>query len=109
MIAKPTNRIVTALALVVVLACEGGPTGSPDEPDRPIVAAADARLDLADASLEKGIVLLLESQNPVTSKPDRPFGGHRTKAVSLLEKAREEIAAAKAYADDPKNQEFGGS
>lgn len=101
------HRLVIALALPAVLACEGGPVTSPEEPDRQITAAADGRLDLADASVEKAILLLLASQNPSAKKPDRPFGGHRTKAVSLLERARDEIAAAKAHADDPKNQDSG--
>ncbi|MGH7570363.1 MAG: hypothetical protein ACREMK_00780 [Gemmatimonadota bacterium] len=103
MIAKLSNPIVTALAMAVALACEGGPTAS-REPDHQVTAAADTRLDLADDSVEKAVALLLASQSPIALKPDRPFGGHRTKAVSLLERAREEIAAAKAYADDPKNQ-----
>lgn len=104
MVSRRYSRFVTAFALALVLACEGGPTASPGEPDRQVAAAADGRLDLADASVEKAIALLLVSQNPNAKKPDKPFSGHRTKAVSLLERAREEIAAAKAYADDPKNQ-----
>ena len=43
------------------------------------------------------------SQNPNAQDPDRPFGNHDARAVRLLEAARAEIAAAKAYADDPKN------
>lgn len=104
MIWKGSHRIVTGLALALALACEGGPTASPGEPDRQVTAAADGRLDLADANVEKAILLLLASQNPNAVKPVKPFGGHRTKAVSLLERAREEIASAKAHADDPKNQ-----
>jgi hypothetical protein len=65
--------------------------------------AADARLDLADDHIEKAIALVNNSQNPNAKDPDRPFGGHDTKAMRLLEAAREQIAAAKAYADDPKN------
>ena len=109
LIAKRGHRLVAVVALVVVLACEGGPTASPERADHQVAAAADGRFDLADANLEKAILLLLAAQNPAARKPDRPFGGHRTKAVKLLERAREEIAAAKAYADDPKNQALAGS
>jgi hypothetical protein len=65
--------------------------------------AADARLDLADDHIEKAITLVSNAKNPNAKDPDRPFGGHDTKAVRLLEAAREQIAAAKAYADDPNN------
>lgn len=69
---------------------------------RPATASAelvqDPRLDLADANVEKAIALLKAAQNPVAKNPARPFGGHRTKAIALLERAREEIAAAKAFA-----------
>ncbi|MEZ4227187.1 MAG: hypothetical protein R3B13_39980 [Polyangiaceae bacterium] len=61
--------------------------------------AADARLDQADANVEKAIALLEASQNEGV-KP--PFGGHRLKAVIHLKAARKEIAKAKAYADNPK-------
>jgi hypothetical protein len=65
--------------------------------------AADSRLDLADDHIEKAIALVKASQNPNAKNPDRPFGGHDDKAIKLLEAAREEIAKAKADADDPKN------
>jgi hypothetical protein len=65
--------------------------------------AADSRLDLADDHIEKAIALVNASQNPNAKDPDRPFGGHDDKAMKLLEAAREEIAKAKAYADDLKN------
>jgi hypothetical protein len=68
-----------------------------------VALAADARLDLADDHIEKAIVLVDNSKNPNAQDPDRPFGGHDEKALKLLEAAREEIAKAKAYADDPKN------
>src|SRR5688572_30266993 len=68
-----------------------------------IALAADSRLDLADDHIEKAIALVANSQNPNAKDPDRPFGGHDDKALKLLEAAREEIAEAKAYADDPKN------
>jgi hypothetical protein len=65
--------------------------------------AADARLDLADDHIEKAITLVNNAKNPNAKDPDRPFGGHDTKAMRLLKAAREQIAAAKAYADDPQN------
>lgn len=68
-----------------------------------IALAADSRLDLADDHIEKAIALVNASQNPNAQNPDRPFGGHDEKAIKLLEAAHEEIAKAKAYADDPKN------
>jgi hypothetical protein len=68
-----------------------------------VALAADARLDLADDAIEKAIALVDASQNPNAQNLDRPFGGHDEKAMKLLEAAREEIAKAKAYADDPKN------
>jgi hypothetical protein len=66
--------------------------------------AADGRIALADGNAEKAIALLKAAQNPTAKDPRRPFGGHRDRAVRLLEHARKEMAAAKAYADDPKNQ-----
>lgn len=59
----------------------------------------DTRLSDADAAVEKAIVLIQAAQNPGAKNPDKPFGGHDTKAISYLQKAREEIAAAEAYAD----------
>lgn len=66
-----------------------------------VAYAADSRLDDADAAVEKAIVLLKASQNPGVRAP---FGGHRDLAVKHLERGRTEIAKAKAWADDPKNQ-----
>jgi hypothetical protein len=62
--------------------------------------SADARLGQAEENVEKAIALLGAAENEGVTKP---FGNHRDKAISLLEKARGEIAAAAAYADDPKN------
>ena len=59
----------------------------------------DTRLSDADAAVEKAIVLIQAAQNPGAKNPDKPFGGHDTKAIFYLERAREEIAAAEAYAD----------
>jgi hypothetical protein len=64
----------------------------------------DQRLDLADEQLESGALLLLAAQNPAADKPDRPFGGHREKAVELIRKAQEEIQKARIHVSDPKNQ-----
>jgi hypothetical protein len=74
-----------------------------------VAYAADTRLDLADASVEKGVALLKAAQNPAAKQPRRPFGGHRSKAVRHLEAARKEIALAKAHADNPKNQKASGT
>ena len=68
-----------------------------------IALAADSRLDLADDHIEKAIALVDNSKNPNAKDPGRPFGGHDDKAIKLLQAAREEIAEAQAYADDPKN------
>jgi hypothetical protein len=66
--------------------------------------AADARLDLADTEVRKAIALVKSAENPLAKDPNRPFGQHQGRAVDLLERARKEIAAAKAFADNPKNQ-----
>jgi hypothetical protein len=65
-------------------------------PSSDIIILHDSRLDDADAAIEKAIVLLEASQNPGVKKP---FGGHVEKAIRDLLNAREEIAAAAAYAD----------
>src|SRR5688572_5055921 len=62
-----------------------------------VASAADPRLDQADAAIEKAIVLLKAAQG----NGNPPFGGHRNNAVNHLEKARSEIAKAKAFADKP--------
>jgi hypothetical protein len=69
-----------------------------------VAYAADTRLDLADDHVEKAIALLKAAQNPNAKNPRQPFGEHRDQAVRELEKARRDIAQAKAYADNPKNQ-----
>jgi hypothetical protein len=99
--------LLTVAAALGIAGCDRSPAGPGTEPtveqvpEAPL--SADLRLGLADEAVEKAILLLLASENPITRNPGRPFGGHRSKAVSLLEKARGEIAAAAAYADDPKN------
>lgn len=66
-----------------------------------VAYAADSRLDDADAAVEKAIALLKAAENPGVTPA---FGGHRAKAILHLQKARGEIAKAKAYADNPKNK-----
>ena len=61
-----------------------------------IAYAADARLDEADAAVQKAIALLEAAQNPGVQPP---FGGHREKAIHDLKKAREQIQKAKEYSD----------
>jgi hypothetical protein len=92
-----------AAAAVCLAGCDRAPSEPVVErvPEAPL--SADSRFELTDQSVEKAIALLLVVENPITKNPARPFGGHRTKAVSLLERARAEIAAAVEYADDPKN------
>ncbi len=60
--------------------------------------AADPKLDQANSAVSQAIVLLQAAQNPDV---DPPFGGHRQKAIRLLQRAQEEIEAAKKWADDP--------
>lgn len=97
-----TLSFLTAAA-VCLAGCDRVPSEPAIEqvPEAPL--SADSRFELTDQSVEKAIALLLVVENPITKNPARPFGGHRTKAVSLLERARAEIAAAVEYADDPKN------
>ena len=89
------NRSRTVLALAAATLAAALPIG--------VALAADSRLDLADDHIEKAIALVEASQNPNAKDPNRPFGNHDARAVRLLEAARAEIAAAKAYADNPKN------
>lgn len=64
-----------------------------------LVYAADQRLYDADAALEKAIALVKAAENPGVVPP---FQNHDKKAVKFIEKAREEIALAIAYADGAK-------
>jgi hypothetical protein len=63
-----------------------------------VAYAADARLDQADAAVQKAIGLLEASEN---AGVEPPFGGHRKKAVHDLQQARKQIELAKKYADNP--------
>jgi hypothetical protein len=65
------------------------------------VFAADARLDEANASLIKAAALLQAATNPGVR---HPFGGHRTKAVRLVQQAERQITLAQKYADNPHNK-----
>lgn len=98
----------TLIAMIVLVSVATMPIQPPPARD-PVGADAsafsdrvadtqDARLALADAAVEKAIGLLKLAENPTAKNPDKPFGGHRDKAVSNLERARQEIAAAQAYA-----------
>jgi hypothetical protein len=88
-------------ALLVSLAWSGVDLLASNAPSDAYAAEAadvqDVRLDLADANIEKAIALLNAAENPSAKNPSKPFGGHRTKAVSALERARQEITAAKAH------------
>jgi hypothetical protein len=100
-------KIRTLSLFAVVVLGMAGCDRAPSEPAIERVPAAplsaDSRFELTDQGVEKAIALLLVVENPITRNPARPFGGHRTKAVRLLERARAEIAAAVEYADDPRN------
>jgi hypothetical protein len=66
------------------------------------VQAADQRLDLADANLEKAYALLLASQTETQdAQAAREFFRHIERALTLIERARERIVAAKAAVDNP--------
>ena len=65
-----------------------------------VAEAADANLGLADASLEKAIVLLQHSSpGEVDAKKAREVQRHIDRAIANAEKARAEIAKATAAAD----------
>jgi hypothetical protein len=67
-----------------------------------IAQAADPKLDLADANLEKAAVLLQESQAGVVSdKQQKTFDKAIARAIADVEAARAELAAAKAAVDNP--------
>jgi hypothetical protein len=76
-----------------------GNTGPTNATADPVMAVHDQRLDLARASIVSAIALLKAAQNPLASNPDRPFGGHRTKAIRHLERSLVEIQAAMDYAN----------
>jgi hypothetical protein len=61
--------------------------------------AADSRLDMAIENITKAIALLEAASDP--THPDKPFGHHRDKAVTLLNRAIEEVEKAKTAADEP--------
>ena len=56
----------------------------------------DQNLEDADNALEKAFVLIQTSQNPGI---DPPFDGHDLKALRAINRAREELAAAIAFAE----------
>jgi hypothetical protein len=61
------------------------------------VLAADPRLDDASAHVDQAIALLTAADNPAKDKGE--FGGHRKKALDLLNNAKREIGKAKEFAD----------
>ena len=98
------NLVVAAAMTGMCVAVSGAlpapeTAGHPGPSGDPVLAVHDQRLDLAHASIKSAIALLNAAQNPLASNPDRPFGGHRTKAIRNLERAQLEILAAMAYAD----------
>jgi hypothetical protein len=56
----------------------------------------DPRLDLADDSLENAFALIAAAQNPGVVPP---FAGHDLLALRAIQRAREEVALAIAYAE----------
>jgi len=105
-IARPAVSLAT---LFLFLACSDGPAapqtaGLEAAKAPPFELNYDQRLDLADEQLESGALLLLAAQAPLADNPDRPFGGHREKAVALIRKAQEEIQKARVHVSDPKNR-----
>jgi hypothetical protein len=64
-----------------------------------VAYAHDSQLDDANAHLVKAAALLNASTNPNASRPKAPFGGHRARALQLIDRAEKQIAAAAAYAD----------
>ena len=106
----PHTRLATSLALLFLFL---GCSDSAVAPNAVGLEAAkaptfelhyDLRLDLSDQQLESGALLLLAAQAPLADNPDRPFGGHRDKAVDLIRQAQEEIQKARVHVSDPKNQ-----
>lgn len=65
--------------------------------------AYDPKLDDADAALVKGRALVDASEVDAnaSAQKQRDFDRHRQKAMSFIDRARAEIAAAKAVADAP--------
>jgi hypothetical protein len=82
----------TALSLSVALGLAGSFYAG-------MAYAHDSQLDDAHAHLVKAVALLKASTNPNASNAKRPFGGHRGRAVNLIERAEKQVAAAAAYAD----------
>ena len=61
------------------------------------VLAADPRLDDAAGHVDQAIALLTAADNPAREKGD--FGGHRRKAIDLLNQVKREIGKAKEFQD----------
>ncbi|MGH8774522.1 MAG: hypothetical protein ACRDWI_04895 [Jiangellaceae bacterium] len=91
---KSTGRragVAAATAAAVVLSFAAG-----------VAWAADPKLDLADAGLEKAAVLLDEAQaGEVSDKVQRTFDRSVDRAIKEIEKARARIQVAKDAVDNP--------
>ncbi|HEX6766522.1 MAG TPA: hypothetical protein VF103_13610 [Polyangiaceae bacterium] len=61
------------------------------------VLAADPRLDDANGHVDQAIALLTAADNPARDKGD--FGGHRKRAIDLLNQVKKEITKAKEFQD----------
>jgi len=91
---RPPRRAVAAAAVLAATVAVGFGVG--------IAHAADERLDLADAALEKAAVLLQESQAGVVSpKAQKKFDKAVARAIAGIDDVRAEIAEAKSAVDNP--------
>ncbi len=93
---RVTSRMYRRLALVIVVAVTviaGVLAG--------LAYAHDPRLDSADAALVKANALVDASECDCDEKKQREFDKHRERAMSFIDRARDEIAAAAAVADAP--------
>ena len=87
-------RMVVLLAVLLTVAAVGLGIG--------VAYAADARLDLADDSLENAAALLEASQaGPVDAKTQKEFDKAIARALSSIAEARVDIADAKSAVDNP--------
>jgi hypothetical protein len=93
---SPRSLLLLAVAAVLCAAAVAFGVG--------VAGAADPRLDEADLALQKAQALLEASQSGLL--PDQTQAQHRfdkavARAIADVQQAREEIAAAKAAADNP--------
>lgn len=83
---KARRTLLLALPLTLALGFAGGRA-----------YAADDKLEGADARVDQAIALLTAADNPSRREPK--FGGHRHKAIQLLNLVKKEIERAKEFAD----------